>query len=167
MGDILRDKLDLERRLADILHEAISMADLGQARVPSHAIAERIFSEQPELMAELHHLWAVERLIWMIARARRARRRETRPSLQLVLDDPLFKDLPETIYLRNGRRPKLDHCNATQVEEYLKSLRERYAHHRKVTQMEAVLEKMRLYTGEKRGITWGEVKTLIADALEG
>lgn len=130
MGDILREKLDLERRLADILHEAIALADLGQSRVPSHTIAERIFTEQPELMAELHHLWAVERLIWMIARARRVRRSE-------------------------------------QVEEYLKSLRERYAHHHKVAQMEAVLEKMRLYTGEKRGITWGEVKTLIADALEG
>jgi hypothetical protein len=166
VADVLRDRLELEKRLYAIIDEAAAMADLGQSIVRSHIIAERIFTEQPELMADLFHLWAVDRLLWMVTRRRREKYRERWPSLQLVLDDPIFKGLPETIYLRNGRRPKLDHCTVPQVEEYLKSLRERYIHHRKVGQMEAVLDKMRLYSGEKRGITWGEVKTRIAEALE-
>ena len=166
MNDVLQAKLELEKRLFLILDEAISMADLGQTPVPSQSIAERIFNEEPALMADLFHLWAVERLVWMIARRRRARHRERRPSLQLVLDDPVFKGLPETIYLRNGRRPKLDHCNTSQIEEYLKSLRERYLHHAKIAQMEAVLDKMRLYSGDERGITWGDVKRRLAEALE-
>ncbi len=78
--------------------------------------------------------------------------------LQMVLPDPIFQGLPESIFLRNGRRPRLDHCTVSEVDDNIKLRRTRADNDPHLAQMEAVSRLMHEYSAENRGITWAEVK---------
>jgi hypothetical protein len=157
--------MNLDVRVEKLLEEAIELADIGGITVTARSIAESLYDSQPELMAELHRPWVVDRLIWIIGRKRRSQwRRNPRPEGQLVL--PGFEGLPQTIFLRNGSRKLLDEAMATHVREHIKMLRARLKDSPKIKRMEAVLELMETYSAEEPRIKWAEVKKRELERLE-
>lgn len=150
-------KEKLDRKLARSIEDAIELAHIGKRHVPAHAIAARIYDSEPDLVAEVQRQWVIERLTWMITRKRRERYRDGFGS-QMVLPDPVFHGLPETVFLHNGKRPKLDNCRLPEIRDHLKLLRERFDHHPRVTQMEAVVELHRKWAATKPNITWGQAQ---------
>jgi hypothetical protein len=163
MPIIMRETL--EKRIEKVLREAVELADLGNQRISARKIADRVFDTEPDLVEEAKRPILVDRWAWLIARMRRARwDAESRPySQQMVLDDPIFKDLPKTVFLRNGKRPKLDFCLLTDTEDHLKLLRERFQRHPRVIQFEAVVELHRKWAAIKRGCTWYDAKQMEAE----
>lgn len=156
----------LGKRVEKTLHEAIELADLGDRRISARKIAERVFESEPDLVEEAKRPTIVDRWTWMVTRMRRERWDGMAPSRQMVLDDPIFKNLPETVFLRNGTRPKLDQCLLSETEDHLKLLQERLKKHPRVKQFEAVVELHRKWAATRRGVTWGDAKKLEAEERE-
>ena len=154
------------RNVEKVVDEAIELADLGERGITARAIAERIHDSEPGLVAQVSREWIVERLTWMVSRRRRSRWNEKFAGRQMMLPDPIFQNLPRTIILRNGQRPRLDTCDAKQVIDHLAALRARYGKHPRITQMEAVLKLMKSHATAGKRITWGEVKALESSARE-
>ena len=145
--------IEVEKLLAD----AIELADIGGITVTARSIAECLYDSEPQLMAELHRPWIVDRLMWIIGRKRRSQwRRNPSPQAQLVL--PGFEGLPQTIFLRNGSRKLLDEAKTTDVREHIKMLKARLKTSPKIQRMERVLDLMQKYAAEEPGIKWAEVK---------
>jgi hypothetical protein len=150
---ILSESVD--KRLSGVLDAAIEIAALGEKRVSSIDIARHVFQSEAALMDQLKELWMVEKLAWYVNRKRGELWRAKRgPQMYL----PGFEDVPKTIFLRNGQRPRLEYATVGAVEDHVKLLRSRFRDSRKVKKMEAVLELMRKYTPDEKDITWGEVK---------
>jgi hypothetical protein len=150
-----------EQKIIDVMREAIELAGIaGGRKISNRAIVERIYDSEPELMKEYQRQWSIDRMLWMIARERRERiaggGREEIVSTQINL--PGFEDLPQTIFLRNGRRQKLDYANVTQITEHVAMLKARMERSPKIIQFEAMLKVMRKYSATTPDIRWIEVK---------
>lgn len=165
MGIATSGKLNLDKRIEAMLDDAIELADLGDRHIPAIKIAERIVDEDTELLREAQRFWTIERLAWMIARRRKDRWRHQHPR-QMVLPDPVFQNLPKTIFLRNGQRPRLDYCTVSETEDHLKLLRDRLKNHPRVRQMEAVVEIHRKWAAAHRGICWLDAQRKEAESRE-
>ncbi len=168
-------KPTLEKRLEKALREAIELADIGGRRPPAHKIAERVYEAEPDLVEEAEpdlveeskRPMILDRWTWMITRMRRDIWSEQRPSAQMILiDDPNFRHLPKAVFLRNGKRPKLERLALKESEEHLKLLRERFKVHPRVSQWEAIVELHRKWAIVKRGATLGEAMRLEAEERE-
>ena len=146
-------KLKLEKRLDKVLDEAIELASIGDQYVAAHKIAARVYETETELMEEVSRTWVIERLTWVISRRRRARWDQRLGRGQMVLPDPIFQGLPKTIFLRNGKRPRLGGAILTETEDHLRLLRERFKNHPRVTQFEAVVDLHRKWATIERGIS--------------
>ena len=157
MGIATSGKIDLEKKVTKVIDEALELAYLGGRRPAAHKIAERVFDSEPKLMQEVFRLWAIERLTWMMNRRRRELWHDRLPE-QMVLPDPIFRDLPQSVFLHNGRRPKLDDCKLPEIRDHLRLLRERYSHHARIAQMEAVVELHEKWAAVSRNITWADAK---------
>lgn len=154
MPTAARDTLD--RRIVRVIDEAIELADLGTIRFAAESVAQRIYDHESELMEQVRHPWILERLILIIKRRRRERKYHE--NFQLTLPDPIFQNLPRRIFLRNGKRPKLDYCTVTETEDHLKLLRDRFPAHPRVVQMEALVKLHRKWSEREKGISWLETK---------
>ncbi len=148
-----KGRLELERRIGHTIDEALEFAHLGGGRIAADKLAMRVFDENPDLMREVQRAWSIERLTAMIRRRRRELLTNAHPE-QMVLDDPIFRDLPRSVFLRDGRRPRLDYCTVTEVEDHLKLLRQRLKNHARINQMEAVVELHHKWAAKYPGITW-------------
>lgn len=150
-----------EQKLITVMHEAIELAGIaGGRKVSNRAIVERIYDSEPELMAEYQRQWSIDRMLWMIARERRERiaGSEGPEIVATQINLPGFEDLPQTIFLRNGRRQKLDYANVTQITEHIAMLKARMERSPKIIQFEAMLKMMRKYSVNQPDIRWIEVK---------
>jgi hypothetical protein len=152
-----------QQQIDKLIDEAIELADIGGIRVSHWAIAERLYDSEAALMKEIERTWILERLVWIISRKRRnrylTRQADEMPTIyssQLVL--PGFEGLPRTIFLKNGKRHRLDFATAPQVNEHIAMLKARMDRSPKIARFEAVLKVMRKYTGQQPDITWAEVK---------
>ncbi len=151
-----------EQKILTVLREAIELAGLTGKR-SNRAIAERIYDSEPALMAEYQRQWSIDRLLWMIAKERRQLILSGGESPEIAavqVNLPGFEGLPQTIFLRNGRRQRLDYANATQIAEHIAMLKARMDRSPKIAQFQAVLKIMRKYTDAKPDIIWAEVKQL-------
>jgi hypothetical protein len=155
----MKRQTDIDNKITALLTEAIETADIGGITVSAQSIAERLYDSQPELMAELHRAWVVDRLVWIIGRKRRSEWRK-RPAAEAQLVLPGFAGLPTSIFLRDGSRKSLDDATFTDVREHIKMLKARLKSSPRIHRMEAVLELMQKYAIEKPGITWENVKRL-------
>lgn len=154
MPIVARDTLD--RKIVRVVDEAIELADLGTIRFAAESVAQRIYDQEAELMEQVRYAWTIERLVLIIKRRRRERKYHE--NFQLALPDPIFQDLPRRIFLRNGKRPKLDYCTVTETDDHLKLLRNRFPAHPRVVQMEAVVKLHRKWSERENGISWLETK---------
>lgn len=154
----------VENRLSQILDDAIDLAYLGEKRIEGLAIARHVFSSEPALMEELKEAWMVEKLAWYINRKRGERWRSKLPQINL----PGFEDMPRTIFLRSGERPRLEYATVGVIEDHVKMLRARLRDSPKVRKMEAVLALMRHYSCDRdhRDITWQDVKKRELERLD-
>src|SRR5271157_435712 len=98
----------VENRLDRTLDEAIDLADRDGRRESGLAIAQRIYASERALIEELKEAWMVEKLAWHINRKRGERWRVKSPQMEL----PGFEDMPRTIFLRNGQRPRMEYATA-------------------------------------------------------
>lgn len=154
-----------EQKILNVLREAIELATIaGGRKVSNRAIVERIYVSEPELMAEYQRQWSIDRMLWMIAKERRehaatASSGEGSPEIASVqINLPGFEDLPQTIFLRNGRRQKLDYANMSQITEHIAMLKARMERSPKIMQFERMVKVMRKYAEIKPDIRWIEVK---------
>lgn len=152
-----------EQKITKVLRDSIELAGLTGQKVSNRAIVERIYDSEPELMAEYQRQWSIDRMLWMIAKERRERYAGggSEPASEIVsmqINLPGFEDLPQTIFLRNGRRQKLDYANVTQISEHIAMLKARMERAPKIVQFEAVLKVMRKYSETTPDIRWIEVK---------
>jgi hypothetical protein len=151
-----------EQKITAVLREAIELAGIaGGRKVSNRAIVERIYDSEPQLMAEYQRQWSIDRMLWMIARERRERHvggSEAQEIVSMQINLPGFEDLPQTIFLRNGRRQRLDYANVTQITEHIAMLKARMERSPKIIQFEAMLKVMRKYSAETPDIRWIEVK---------
>lgn len=146
-----------EEKVIRAIDEALELAHVSGHGAPAPAIAQRLFDSEPRLIEAVGRQWILARLTWLIGRRRRARWKEASPP-QMVLADPIFQDLPRRIFLRNSRRPKLEHCTLGQIEERIKLVRERQKDDRSLEQLKAVAEILRKWTRQEKGISWGEAQ---------
>ncbi len=151
-----------EQKIVTVLREAIELAGLtGGRKVSNRAIVERIYDSEPALMAEYQRQWSIDRMLWMIAKERRARYMSGSPEVAAIqINLPGFEDLPQTIFLRNGRRQRLDYANVTQINEHIAMLKARMERSPKIVQFEAMLKVMRKYSEDRPDIRWIDVKRL-------
>lgn len=150
-------RADLDKRVIAAIREALEFAQLGGGRVIAEKLAVRVFESEPALMKELARPWLIERLAWMIRRERREQWANSSPK-QMVLDDPVFQGLPRSVFLRDGRRPTLEYCTVTDIEDHLKLLRQRLKNHARINQMEAVAQLLHKWAAKYPGITWGNAQ---------
>jgi hypothetical protein len=154
-----------EQRIMAVLREAIELAGItGGQKISNRAIVERIYDSEPELMKEYQRQWSTDRMLWMIAKERRERytggSTEDSEIISMQINLPGFEDLPQTIFLRNGRRQKLDYANVTQINEHIAMLKARMERAPKIVQFERVLKVMRKYSEKTPDIRWIDVKRL-------
>jgi hypothetical protein len=156
-------QINIHHQVDKVIADAIELADIGGIRVSNQAIAERIYDSELDLMRELQRPWMLDRLLWIISRKRRNRfmgqQADDNPtdySVQLVL--PGFEGLPRTIFLKNGKRHRLDFATTQQVAEHIAMLKARMDESPKIARFEAVLKLMRKYSDAKPDIRWIEVK---------
>lgn len=153
-------KVSAQRQLEKAIDEAIELADLGGQFTPASEIASRLFDEEHDVVAEASRPWVIQRLTRLIYDRRRRRVRSRYPD-QLTLPDPIFEGLPQRIFLRDGRRPKLENATLQQNEDHLRLLRKRQERNRQkddpaVVQFTAVVEVHRKWSKiTPGGITWG------------
>lgn len=100
-------------------------------------------------------------MLWMIAKERRQRiiNNEAPEVAAIQINLPGFEGLPQTIFLRNGRRQRLDYANAAQISEHIAMLKARMERSPKIAQFQAVLKIMRKYTDEQPDIQMGGCQT--------
>ncbi len=150
-----------EQKILQVLREAIELAGVTGRRTSNRAIVERVYDSEPELMAEYQRQWSIDRMLWMIAKERRRKFIDDSPEVAAIqINLPGFEGLPQTIFLRNGRRQRLDYANATQINEHIAMLKARMERSPKIAQFQAVLKIMRKYTDKQPDIVWAEVKRL-------
>ncbi len=154
-----------EQKIMAVLREAIELAGISGPKVSNRAIVERIYDSEPELMKEYQRQWSTDRMLWMIAKERRDRYAggggtEASEIVSMQINLPGFEDLPQTIFLRNGRRQKLDYANVTQINEHIAMLKARMERAPKIVQFERVLKLMRKYSESTPDIRWIDVKRL-------
>jgi hypothetical protein len=159
---MLTSKLS-EQKIVAVLREAIELAGIaGGRKVSNRAIVERVYDSEPRLMAEYQRQWSIDRMLWMIARERRERYAgagaEAPEIVAMQINLPGFEDLPQTIFLRNGRRQRLDYANVTQITEHIAMLKARAERSPKIVQFEAVVKVMRKYSDKQPDIRWLDVK---------
>ncbi len=152
-----------EQKIVGVLREAIELAGIaGGRKVSNRAIVERVYDSEPQLMAEYQRQWSIDRMLWMIARERRERYAGGGPDapeiVSMQINLPGFEDLPQTIFLRNGRRQRLDYANVTQVTEHIAMLKARMERSPKIVQFEAMVKVMRKYSDKQPDIRWLDVK---------
>lgn len=157
----------LDKRIEKVLREAIELSDIGHQHISARKIAERIFDSEPDIVEEAKRPTIVENWTWKITRMRRQRwDSQFAPVSQQMLLDPIFKNLPKTIFLRDGTRPRLDSTMLGETEDHLKLLRERFKNHPRVTQFEAVVALHRKWAAVHRGCSWLEAKQYEAEERE-
>ncbi len=149
-----------EQKIKGVLREAIELAGIaGGRKVSNRAIVERIYDTEPALMADYQRQWSIDRILWMIARERRERHAgEPQEYISPQINLPGFEDLPQTIFLRNGRRQRLDYANVTQITEHIAMLKARMERSPKIVQFEAMVKVMRKYSAAAPDIRWIDVK---------
>lgn len=146
----------LQERLVKVIDEAIELADLGGRRLPASKIAKRVFDAEPDLVKELSPALVLERFTWLIIRRRRERISEWHPD-QMLLDDPIFRDLPKRIFVRNGERPRMKYVILADQKFRLAVLRERGKNSYEVRQQEAVVDLHSKWDRIVPRIEWGDV----------
>jgi hypothetical protein len=152
-----------ENKIRLVLRDAIELASVAGRRVSNRTIVERVYDSEPTLMAEYQREWSIDRMLWMIAKERRERYMNHTPDAVPVytqINLPGFEDLPQTIFLRNGRRYRLDLANVTQINEHIAMLKARMERAGKIAKFQAMLKVMNPYSEVQPGISWGEVKDL-------
>lgn len=149
-----------EFKIVTVLREAIELSGIGGGgRISNRAIVERVYDTEPELMAAYQRQWSIDRMLWMIARERRQKFVSETPEIIAIQPNlPGFEGLPQTIFLRNGRRQRLDYANSAQITEHIAMLKARMDRSPKIAQFQAILKVMRKYTDEQPDIIWAEVK---------
>jgi hypothetical protein len=148
--------LDLNGKVQKCLMEAIELADLNGRLAATRDIAVRVYDEEPELMKAISREWMIDRLVWTLSRLRRTRWDAKNAWVQLRL--PEFPEEPKSVFLSDGRRKRFEGCTATDVENHIRALKQRFSSGPRIAQMEAILKVMRAYP--ERGITWLAVKKL-------
>jgi hypothetical protein len=144
----------LETWLSRILDERLESAEREGRDPGGLAIAREIYEGESDFIEEAKEAWMLQKLAWYANRKLGDRWRAKYPQTEL----PGFEGMDRTIFLRNGRRPRLDYCSAPEIEDHIKLLRSRFRDSPKLKRMEALLELMHRYTPEQRDITWIEVK---------
>jgi hypothetical protein len=152
-------RLVIERRLEEAADAALSDADIildRENRYPTISeMAKAVYEKRGDLMEDAKESVLFDRLCWVIKRRKAARfARLTRQ-----LDLPGL-ELPRTVFMKNGSRPRLEHCTAREFDEAIKVLegQSRERQNPKLGRLKIAREIMEEYRMQTRDITWGEVK---------
>lgn len=150
-----------EQKILAVLREAIELAGIGGGKISNRSIVERVYDTEPLLMADYQRQWSIDRMLWMIAKERRERVCSGAAEMAArQINLPGFENLPQTIFLRSGRRERLDYANLSMINEHISMLKARMERSHKISLFQAVTKIMRKYTEEQPGISWGDVKRL-------
>ena len=149
----------IDRRIEEAADAALSEADLlceRENRYPTIAgMAEAIYSGRPDLMEEAKKPVLLDRLQWVLKRRKLARFQEEFHQMDLP-----GLELPRTVFLRNGSRPRLDLCTAPEIDNAIRVLegnaRERETP--KLRRLKIARQIMDPYLLGQPKIHWGEVK---------
>ena len=141
----------LKRDLEITLETALMLAEPD---TPIPVLAQRIYDSDPTLMAECQHIWALERIIWMLYRKQQA----ATSSRQLCL--PGFENLPNRITMKDGRRRALRSATLVHLIEFREVLaKRRTARYHAVVKLIALVAE---YDKTQPDIQVGEVMALEA-----
>lgn len=149
---------NLEEKVRKTLEDALELAQIGGRKAKPSLVAESVYRSDPELVEAVKQQYILDRWSRLVGVLQRNHKYAQVAHLQLVLPDPIFQDLPQTIFLRNGTRPKLDYCSLDETQEHLEVLRERFKVHPRVAQMEALVAIHRKWAKKDTKLTWGEAK---------
>jgi hypothetical protein len=130
------------------LETALMLAAPGTT---TRKIAEGIYTNEPQLMADLHRSWMIDRLIWMLNRKR------ANVPLEDQLSLPGFPTFPRRLTLKNGGRPFFMQANLTQLKEFREVLLKRRPPRLRV--VERLIELMTPYAKKRASISVVEVIT--------
>jgi hypothetical protein len=154
----------IEKQLERAVDAKLSAADklweqtyrLPDARYPSILeMADDLYAQNADLMEEAKKQVLLDRLYWLFKR-----RKAAKFAIDFRQIDLPGLDLPRTVYLKNGSRPRIELCTARQIDEGIKVLeaQARERQNPKIARLKIAREMMESYLADTKGITWGEVK---------
>ena len=146
----------LEQAVDSALADATALWEKEQRYYP-HVLemAEGIYVKNPELMEEAKKMVLLDRLCWLLKRRKTARFQQEFRQMDLP-----GLELPRTIYLKNGSRPRLEICTAREIDEGIRLLegQAREKQNPKIRRLKIARQMMEPYRKEAPNVTWGEVK---------
>lgn len=152
-------RLAIDKGLEEAADAALSDAAIVLDRTSRYPtvpeMAEAAYEKNGDLMEQAKKPILLDRLCWVIKRRKAARFAKKYRQLELP-----GLELPQTIFLKDGRRPRLEYCTARQIDEAIKLLEAQTRDRQipKVRKLKIAREIMEEYQLQKRDITWGEVK---------